>query len=253
MLTLQGKVALITGAARGQGEAAARLFADLGSKVVLADVLDEEGRKVAASLGDAARYVHLDVTRESDWQHALTEATEEFGRVDALVNNAGIFHMRSLENESLESFDRVLQTNLLGAFLGIQAVLPTMRSARHGAIVNVSSAAGLMGIAYSGAYSASKWALRGLTKVAALELGEYGIRVNSVHPGIIDTPMVKGIAPPAGAGNHPGVPLRRIGQAHEVASLVAFLVSDAASYINGAEISTDGGFTAGPTPPPLEA
>ncbi|NGN68698.1 glucose 1-dehydrogenase, partial [Streptomyces sp. A7024] len=244
MISLAGKTALITGAARGQGAAEARLFAELGARVVLGDVLDEEGRKVAADIGPAAaaRYVRLDVADESRWAAAVDTAVESFGGLDILVNNAGVYASGPLEEETAESFEAVLRVNLLGPFLGIRAALEPMRRAGAGSIVNVSSVAGLMGIARTGGYGASKWGLRGLTKTAALELGEHGIRVNSVHPGVIDTPMVAGVVPPKGAGNHPGVALRRVGLPEDVAGLVAFLASDAASYLTGAEIAVDGGW-----------
>ncbi|WP_419997407.1 glucose 1-dehydrogenase [Streptomyces boninensis] len=249
MISLAGKTALITGAARGQGEAEARLFASLGARVVLGDVLDVEGRKVAADIGaDRARYVRLDVTDESRWAAAVDVALEAFGRLDVLVNNAGVYASGALAEEAPESFERVLRINLTGPFLGMRACLGPMREAGGGSVVNVSSVAGLMGIARTGGYGASKWGLRGLSKTAALEFGEYGIRVNSVHPGMIDTPMVAGVVPPRGAGNHPGVALRRVGVPEDVAGMVAFLASDAAGYLTGAEIAVDGGWSAGKLP-----
>ncbi|MEU6593907.1 glucose 1-dehydrogenase [Streptomyces sp. NPDC046881] len=249
MITLTGRTALITGAARGQGEAAARLFVSLGARVVLADVLDEAGEKVAAELGDAARYVRLDVTDEEQWTRAVETAVGTFGGLDILVNNAGVFHSRLITEESAADFTRTLGVNLVGPFLGIRSVVEPMRRAGGGSVVNVSSVSGLKGVAGSASYGSSKWGLRGLTKTAALELGEYGIRVNSIHPGVIATPMNEGIAPPPGAGNHPGVALRRVGLPEDVVGLVAFLASDVSAYLTGAEIAVDGGFSAGPTPP----
>ncbi|MGW3526246.1 glucose 1-dehydrogenase [Streptomyces olivaceus] len=249
MITLEGRTALITGAARGQGEAAARLFATLGARVVLADVLDAPGEKVAAELGDAARYVHLDVTDEEQWKQAVATAESAFGGLDILVNNAGVFRSRHITEEAAADFTRTLGVNLVGPFLGIRSVVEFMRRAGGGSIVNVSSVSGLKGVAGSASYGSSKWGLRGLTKTAALELGEHGIRVNSIHPGVIATPMNEGIAPPPGAGNHPGVALRRVGLPDDVVGLVAFLASDASAYLTGAEIAVDGGFSAGPTPP----
>jgi 3alpha(or 20beta)-hydroxysteroid dehydrogenase len=249
MVTLDNKVALVTGAARGQGECVARCFARLNAHVLVTDVLDEVGSKVAADIGELARYAHLDVTDENQWQRAVDDVVAQFGRLDILVNNAGVLTMQAVTDESLASFRHVLDVNLVGAFLGIRAAVPIMRRAGGGSIINISSAVGLVATAYSGAYAASKWGLRGLTKAMALELGGYGIRVNSIHPGIIDTPMVKDIAPPSGPGNYPAAPLRRIGKAHETASLIAYLGSDSSSYITGAEIAVDGGFSAGPTPP----
>lgn len=249
MITLESRTALITGAARGQGEAAARLFARLGARVVLADVLDESGEKVAAELGDVARYVHLDVTDEEQWTQAVATAESAFGGLDILVNNAGVFHTRYIVEETAADFTRTLEVNLVGPFLGIRSVVEPMRRAGGGSVVNVSSVSGLKGVAGSASYGSSKWGLRGLTKTAALELGEYGIRVNSIHPGVIATPMNEGIAPPPGAGNHPGVALRRVGLPDDVVGLVAFLASDVSAYLTGAEIAVDGGFSAGPTPP----
>ncbi|MFJ9418921.1 glucose 1-dehydrogenase [Streptomyces sp. NPDC101227] len=248
MLTLEGRTAVITGAARGQGAETARLFARLGARVVLGDIRDDLGETVAAEIGDAALYTPLDVTDESRWAAAVDIALDAFGGLDILVNNAGIFRSMPLRDESPEAFESTLRINLVGPFLGIRAVREPMIRAGGGSIVNISSIAGLTGIARTGGYGASKWGLRGLTKVAALELGEYGIRVNSVHPGIIDTPMVEGIAPPAGPGNHPGVALRRTGLPQDVAGLVAFLASDASAYLTGAEIAVDGGSTAGRAP-----
>ncbi|MFH8568263.1 glucose 1-dehydrogenase [Streptomyces sp. NPDC017993] len=253
MLSLEGKTAVITGAARGQGAEAARLFARLGARVVLADVRDDLGREVAAGIGAGAHYVHLDVTDASHWAAAVDATREVFGRLDILVNNAGVFRSLPLHEESPEAFEETLRVNLVGPFLGMRAVRAPMIRAGGGAIVNVSSIAGLTGIARTGGYGASKWGLRGLTKVAALEFGEHGIRVNSVHPGIIDTPMVEGIAPPAGAGNHPAVALRRIGLPRDVAGLVAFLASDAAGFLTGAEVAVDGGSTAGQAPAVVRA
>ncbi|WP_223737042.1 glucose 1-dehydrogenase [Streptomyces purpurogeneiscleroticus] len=249
MLTLEGKTAIITGAARGQGEAEARLFARLGGRVVLADVLDEPGKRVADEIGEAARYVHLDVTEEAGWEAVVDTAVSAFGGVDVLINNAGVFRSMPLADESVENFERTLRINLVGPFLGIKAVREAMVAAGGGSIVNISSVGGLTGIPRTGGYGASKWGLRGLTKIAALELGQYGIRVNSVHPGVIDTPMVAEVAAMPESGAHPGVALGRVGLPNDVAGLVAFLASDASAYLTGAEIAVDGGSSAGPMPP----
>jgi 3alpha(or 20beta)-hydroxysteroid dehydrogenase len=238
---LDGKVALISGAARGQGEAEARLFVEAGACVVIGDVLDDAGEAVAKDLGDAARFVHLDVTDAPSWQRAVDATIESFGGLDVLVNNAGILRMASLREETLAGFEQIIRVNLYGVFLGMQAVLAPMRDAGGGSIVNISSAAGMRGIPDHGAYGASKWAVRGLTKTAALEFASDRIRVNSVHPGAVDTPMVAWAGIVRGEGNMPGVPLGRTGIPEDIANLVLFLASDASSYITGTEHVIDGG------------
>src|SRR3954471_4511126 len=188
---LDGKVALITGAARGQGEAEARLFVAEGASGILGDVRDDAGEIVAKELGDRAAYVHHDVTREDDWA-AIVEATHaRFGRVDVLVNNAGVFRIVGMTNTTLEEYMRIVTINQVGTFLGMQAVAETMIGQGSGSIVNISSVAGLQGSPGTIAYTASKFAVRGMTKVAALELAPFGVRVNSVHPGLIDTTMLR--------------------------------------------------------------
>lgn len=241
-MRLDGKVAIITGGARGQGAAHARFFAGLGARVLLGDVLDDDGREVASSLGEAGRYRHLDVTSEADWSAAVEEASATFGGVDILVNNAAVHHVARIEDESPETFERFLRINLVGPFLGTQAVLPAMRARGGGSIVNISSTAGLKGYPGHGAYGASKWGLRGFTKVAAVELGAYGIRVNSVHPGPIRTDMMP--QDQASLARYQLLPLRRHGEPEEVSELVAFLASDASSYMTGTELVIDGGSTA---------
>ncbi|MEE8164827.1 MAG: SDR family NAD(P)-dependent oxidoreductase, partial [Myxococcota bacterium] len=192
MARLEDKVALITGGARGQGEAEARLFASEGARVVVADILDAEGSKVVAEIGDAARYVHLDVGDEAGWQNAVADAVSHFGKLDVLVNNAGIVRTGLVEGMSLSSYMEVVNVNQVGCFLGMRAVVEPMRDSGGGSIVNISSNAGLEGVEGVVAYVATKWAVRGMTKTAAIELGHYGIRVNSVHPGGVDTPMLSG-------------------------------------------------------------
>ncbi|MFI6867487.1 glucose 1-dehydrogenase [Nocardia sp. NPDC050406] len=243
MVDLNGKVALITGAARGQGAAEARLFVARGAKVVITDVLDTEGKELAESLGDAARFVRHDVTDTESWESAVGEAVSSFGGLDVLVNNAAIYTMKPLVETTSEELERILKVNLVGAFNGIKAVVPTMTAAGGGSIVNISSQAGIEGLMNHSAYGSSKWGLRGLSKIAALELGPNQIRVNSVHPGPIATPMVPYLT--TGPGSFPTLPLERTGLPEEVAELVAFLASDAAAYITGAEVTVDGGLAAG--------
>jgi 3alpha(or 20beta)-hydroxysteroid dehydrogenase len=247
MTGLSGKVAIITGAARGQGEAEARLFAARGAKVVITDVLEEDGAKVAASIGPDAVFVRHDVSSVDDWRTVVEAAETAFGGVDVLVNNAAILRPVPLLQETPEGFEKTLQVNLHGTFHGIQAVAPRLNARGGGSIINISSLAGLQGIPKHAAYGSAKWAVRGLTKVAAVELGEHGIRVNSVHPGAVDTAMVGGMFT-RGPGNYPGVPLRRVGEPEDVGSLVAFLASDESSWITGQEFVIDGGSMAGITP-----
>ncbi len=240
-MRLDGKVAIITGAARGQGEAHARRFVAEGARVLLADVLDADGAAVAEELGSAAAYRHVDVSAAADWAAAVEDATARFGGVDILVNNAAIHHVQPLEFETQETFERFLRINLVGAFLGIQAVLPAMRARGGGSIVNISSTAGMKGYPGHGAYGASKWGLRGLSKVAAVELGADHIRVNSVHPGPIRTGMMP--QDEASMERFRGHPLGRHGEPEEVSQLVLFLASDEASFITGTEHVIDGGST----------
>ncbi|MDI3419082.1 glucose 1-dehydrogenase [Streptomyces luteolus] len=241
---LTGKVAIVTGAARGMGAAEARLFAARGAKVVLTDLLEAEGRATAASIGASARFVRHDVTDEDDWATAVATAVDGFGRLDCLVNNAAIYSTSPLVEEDPARFEALLRVDLFGPFLGIRAAAGALRESGGGSIVNISSQAGLQGIWGHGAYGAAKWGLRGLTKTAALELGPDGIRVNSVHPGAVDTAMTAHL----GTKEHPGAPLGRVAEPEEVARLVAFLASDDASYLSGAELAVDGGASAGRMP-----
>jgi 3alpha(or 20beta)-hydroxysteroid dehydrogenase len=237
---LEGKVAIITGAARGQGEAEARLFVREGARVVIADVLDAEGEAVAKDVGDDAVFVHLDVRDEQNWAEVLASTIERFGHLDALVNNAAVHHIVRLEDETVEGFERMFRVNLVGTFLGTKTCAPELRRTGRGSIVNISSTAGIVGFKGHGAYGASKWGVRGLTKVAAIELGPE-IRVNSVHPGAIETDML----PEGDPTRFRRLPLRRTGQPEEVAELALFLASDASSYITGAEFVVDAGMVAG--------
>jgi 3alpha(or 20beta)-hydroxysteroid dehydrogenase len=248
---LAGKVAIITGGAKGQGEAEGRLFVAEGASVVLTDVLEERGRAVADELGAAARFVRHDVSSKDDWDAVVAAALESFGHVDVLVNNAAIHWLRSIEDETIEDFQRLLSINLAGTFLGIKAAIAPMRAAGGGSIVNISSAAGLVGYAWHGSYASAKWGVRGLTKVAAIELGPDGIRVNSVHPGPIKTDMLPADRSGLGEKRFSHIPLRRSGEPSEVAELVLFLASDASSYISGGEFTVDGGSLAGPPTPML--
>ena len=242
MSALDGRVAVITGAGRGQGAAEARMFAEAGARVVLTDVREEEGRAVAAELGKDGLFVRHDVTDAAQWGRVVAEATDRFGRLDILVNNAGIWRTAPIESETEAALTLLLRVNLYGPFLGIQAVAPAMRAVGGGSVVNISSIAGIVGIKGHAAYGASKFALRGLTKSAALDLAEDRIRVNSVHPGVIDTPMIAGTAGARDSWQH--IPLARAGVSDEVAAMVLFLASDASGYVTGAEFVVDGGVTA---------
>jgi 3alpha(or 20beta)-hydroxysteroid dehydrogenase len=240
MARMTGKVVLVSGGARGQGAAEARLIVAEGGRVVIGDVLAEEGERLAAELGgEAARFVRQDVTQEADWAAAVA-AAESLGGLHGLVNNAGIYQPRSLMETDLELFERHVRVNQTGCFLGMKAVVPAMERGGGGSIVNISSVAGLRGSPGAFAYSATKWALRGMTKSAAIGLARRGIRVNSVHPGPIDTEMLKVRSPEQNAERVFRVPLGRMGAAEEVARLVLFLLSDESAYISGAEVTIDG-------------
>ncbi len=242
---LEGKVALISGSARGMGAATARLMVAEGARVVLGDILPEV-KEVAESLGDSAVAVTLDVTDEQSWRDAVAAGEKAFGAIHVLVNNAGILLMDELGNTTSEIYRKVNDVNAFGCFLGMREVHPALKRAGGGSIVNLSSVEGLGGNRFLVAYTGSKFAVRGMTKAAAIELAADGIRVNSVHPGGIDTPMVRHFVPDEKSlqwvGNQ--VPMKRTGKAEEVAEAVTFLASDAASYITGAELAVDGGATA---------
>jgi len=242
---LDGKVALITGAAleRGQGACEARLFAAEGAEVVLADVQSQAGEATARAIGGRASYHDLDVTDAGAWEETVRRVLKEHGRLDVLVNNAGVWHTGGLFDTSPEDYRRVVEINQTGVFLGMRAAAPAMRKQGSGSIVNISSSAGLRGDGRIHAYVASKWAVRGMTKAAALELAPYGVRVNSVHPGLIQTPMSATEFEPGKPDPGRNVPMGRVGQPEEVAELVCFLASDASAYVSGAEVTIDGAVT----------
>ncbi len=240
MPRFQDKVVLISGGARGQGAAEARMLVAEGGRVVIGDVLDAEGERLAGELGGAAVFVRQDVTEEADWARAV-EAAERLGGLNGMVNNAGIYIPATLLDTDRALFERHMRINQLGCFLGMKAVVGAMERAGGGSIINISSVAGLRGSPGAIAYSATKWALRGMTKAAAVELAPRHIRVNSVHPGPIDTEMLKVRTLEQNAQRVQQVPMKRMGTAEEVAKLVLFLLSDDSTYITGAEVSIDGG------------
>ncbi|MBV8773773.1 MAG: glucose 1-dehydrogenase [Deltaproteobacteria bacterium] len=245
---LKGKVALISGGARGQGATEARLFVREGAKVVVGDVLDEQARQLAREIsgqGDArAVAVHLDVTRAADWRAAVDTCIREFGGLDILVNNAGIFNMSGLEDTSEELWDSIVNINQKGVWLGMKTAVPAMRQRGSGSIVNISSVAGLTGSTGSTAYHGTKGAVRLLSKAAAVQYAAENIRVNSIHPGLIATQMIDIIPPEQRQAFHAVVPMRREGRPEEVANVVLFLASDDSSYVTGAEFVVDGGLNA---------
>ena len=241
---LAGKVALVTGAARGQGAAEARMFAAEGAKVVLADVLDADGEAVAQAIGDAARYVHLDVSSESDWEAAIV-AAEELGPLNVLVNNAGILRFTTIADTTLDEYLQVIMINQVGTFLGMRSALEPMKRAGGGSIINISSIDGIGSKNGLVSYSSSKGAVRSMTKTASLEFGQFGIRVNSVHPGGVWTPMIGDVPAEQFDMGHAHLPLQRASRPEEIAAMVLFLASDEASYCSGGEFVVDGGWLAG--------
>lgn len=247
MARLKDKVAIITGGARGMGAATVRLFVQEGAKVMIADVLDADGEKLAGELKDSAVFVHHDVTDEASWKTLIEQTIEAFGSIDVLVNNAGILMFKTLAETSKADFERVIGVNLTGCFLGTKLVGAHMLGKGRGAIVNISSSDGMKGANGLGAYCSSKWGIRGLTRVAAMEYGHKGVRVNSVHPGGIDTAMGNPYAEPKAEVNkrYTMVPLQRVGDPLEVAQTSLFLASDESSYLCGAEIAVDGGMLTG--------
>jgi 3alpha(or 20beta)-hydroxysteroid dehydrogenase len=243
MPRLQNKIILITGGARGQGAAEARAFVREGARVIITDVLDSQGAQLARELGQGnAAFIHHDVSSETDWQKAI-DAAAALGGLHGLMNNAGIYQPATLMETDAALFERHMRINQLGVFLGMKAVVPLMERSGGGAIVNISSVAGLRGSPGAIAYSATKWAVRGMTKAAAVDLAPRNIRVNSIHPGPIDTPMLDVRTAEQNARRLEAVPMKRRGTPEEVADLALFLLSDESRYITGAEIAIDGGAT----------
>jgi len=244
MGSLQGKVIAISGGARGMGAAEARLFVAEGARVVIGDVREAEGKALAAQLGEAARFVRLDVSEEADWTALFAVVREAFGRLDGLVNNAGVMQPDNIADLTVEEYTRTFRINQLGPLLGIKHAAPLMRESGGGSIVNIASSVAVRPFAGIASYATTKWAVRGLTRVAALELVADNIRVNAVLPGFIHTPMVDELGPEMGAVGLSLTPTGRAGTPEEVALLVRFLISDESAYISGADHSIDGASTA---------
>ncbi|GAA0485806.1 SDR family oxidoreductase [Salinibacillus aidingensis] len=242
---LDGKVAVVTGGSRGQGASHVRRFVEEGAKIVFSDILADEGEALEKELGENAKFVRHDVTKADEWKHVIDEAESAFGPVNVLVNNAGIVVTKKFDELTEEEYRKVVDINQVGVFLGMKTVLPSMKKAGGGSIINVSSINGLRGAAGNSAYDSSKFAVRGMTKSAALEFAEYGIRVNSVHPGVIQTPMIE----VEGSRDlveqlKKTIPMQRTAQPEEVSKLILFLASEDSSYSTGSEFVIDGGVTA---------
>ncbi|CAI8031180.1 Cyclopentanol dehydrogenase [Geodia barretti] len=248
-MRLESKVALISGGARGQGAAEARLFAREGAAVVIGDIRDEDGLKLEAEireLGGQATCVHLDVTEQDQWQSAVSQAVDQYGKLDILVNNAGITGMEEIDGTDAELWDRIMAVNSKGVFLGTRTAIPAMRAAGGGSIINISSIAGIVASGAAAAYAASKGSVRLLTKSTAVQYGREGIRCNSVHPGFIETAMTELRLSVPGAREQAiaETPIRRIGTVDDIANGVLFLASDESSFMTGSELVLDGGWTA---------
>ena len=243
MARLQDKVIIITGAAQGMGETHARLCMAEGAKVVLTDINSEKGYALAKELGNSALFIKHDVTSEDDWTQVVKATQDKFGQIDVLVNNAGITTHKSILDTSLEDYRKILEINQVSVFLGMRAVIPSMKKATQGSIINISSINGLVGGAIG--YTDSKFAVRGMTKAAALECAPHGIRVNSIHPGVIATPMImQGDTKDVVEAFAKSIPMKRVAQPEEVSGMVLFLASDDSSYSTGSEFIADGGLTA---------
>ncbi|MCH8279058.1 MAG: glucose 1-dehydrogenase [Chloroflexi bacterium] len=247
---LDGKVVFISGGARGQGAAEARIFAQEGAKVVIGDVLDAEGTSVASEIAESggdALFVHLDVTDEEDWRKAIGAAVSNFGKLDVLVNNAGIWRRGRVEDTTVEDWDTIMDVNAKGVFLGTKLAIPEMRKAGGGSIINISSTAGLVGGPRSSAYTASKGAVRLFTKATAIQYAKEGIRANSIHPGPIETAMIQQVWQGDEQNREEAIartPLGRIGTPEDIAYGALFLASDESSFMTGSELVIDGGSTA---------
>ncbi len=243
MARLQDKVVIITGAAQGMGETHARLCIAEGAKVVLTDINSDKGEALAKELGDNALFVKQDVTSEADWSEVVKQTEAKFGQVNVLVNNAGITTNKSILDTSVEDYRKIVEINQVSVFLGMKAVIPSMQASKQGSIINISSINGLVGGAIG--YTDSKFAVRGMTKAAAIECAPHGIRVNSIHPGVIATPMImQGDTKDAVEAFAKTIPMKRMAQAEEVSAMVLFLASDDSSYSTGSEFIVDGGLTA---------
>lgn len=246
MSRLSGKVAIVSGGAQGQGAEICRQFVAEGAQVCIADIAEEPGQALAAELGTDAFFQRLDVTDEASWQECVAATNERFGPVSVLANNAGILKFGEILTQDVAEFEQIWRVNTFGCFLGIRSVAETMQANGGGSIINASSIEGLAGMAFVSAYTASKFAIRGLTKAAALELGPRGIRVNSIHPGMVDTGMTRGVGADdqAMAFGAAKVALKRVGVPADIAPLYVYLASDESSFVTGAEIAIDGGATA---------
>ena len=241
-LRFEGRTALVTGGARGIGAAIVRRLHGEGANVAITDVLADEGRALAAELGERTVFIDHDVTDDAAWADAVKAAVAAFGRLDVLVNNAGIHHGGGLVDADLAGVERQIRVNQFGTFLGMRHAFAPMQAAGGGSIVNISSIAGLLGMANSAAYVGTKWAVRGMTKAAALEFAPSGIRVNSVHPGFIETPMLGGVPGEELQAGIDATPIRRVGKPEEIAAAVAYLAGPDAAFVTGSELAVDGGW-----------